>query len=102
MMLLPLSAALLGPFAARLVLGVSLNPRYFQSAVPVVLVLLAVGASAEGAWQLLTRGAGVAVGVLFVAATAMHFAPSRGTVARMSWAQAPGSTRTCRGTSPCS
>jgi hypothetical protein len=43
-------SALLGPFAARLVLGVSLNPRYFQSAVPAILVLLAVGASAEGAW----------------------------------------------------
>jgi len=74
-LLLPLSAALLGPFAARLVVGVSLNPRYFQSAVPAVLVSLAVGASAEGACQLLARAAGVGVGVPFVAATAMHFAP---------------------------
>lgn len=73
-LLLPPAAALVGPFAARLVLGVSLNPRYFQAAVPAVLVLLAVGAAAPGAWQQLARGAGVAVGLLLASGTALHLA----------------------------
>src|SRR5262249_48569276 len=72
--LLPPAAALLGPFAAHLVLGVSLNPRYFQSAVPAVLVLLAIGATTLGAWQQLARGAGIAVGVLLASATALQLA----------------------------
>jgi uncharacterized membrane protein len=37
--LLPIATALLAPFAVRLVLGVTVNPRYFQSTVPALLVL---------------------------------------------------------------
>lgn len=73
-LLLPVAAALLGPFAVRLVLGVSVNPRYFQATVPAILALLAVGAAARGGWPRLAGGAGVAVGLLLVAGTALHLA----------------------------
>ncbi len=78
-LVLPLAAALLGPFAVRLVLGVGVNPRYFQATVPAVLVMLAAGASGHGAWPRLARTAGVAVGILLAAGTALHLAdPAHG------------------------
>jgi len=73
-LLLPFATALLVPFAVRLILGVTINPRYFQATVPAVLVLLAVGATARGARSRLAQGAGVAVGVLLATGTALHLA----------------------------
>jgi uncharacterized membrane protein len=73
-LVLPIATALLAPFVIRLVLGVAVNPRYFQSTVPAVLVLLAVGAAARGAWPRLATGAGIAVGCLLAAGTALHVA----------------------------
>src|SRR4029453_7423575 len=75
----PFATALLVPFAVRLILGVTITPRYFQATVPAVLVLLAVGATARGARSRLAQGAGVAVGVLLATGTALHLAqPGRG------------------------
>jgi hypothetical protein len=73
-LVLPIATALLAPFAVRLLLGVAVNPRYFQSTVPAVLVLLAVGAAARGTWPRLAAAAGVAVGLLLAAGTAQHLA----------------------------
>jgi uncharacterized membrane protein len=70
----PIATALLAPFAIRLLLGVAVNPRYFQTIVPAVLVLLAVGATARVAWPRLATGAGIGVGVLLAAGTALHLA----------------------------
>ena len=72
--LLPIATALLAPFAVRLLLGVAVNPRYFQSTVPAVLVLLAVGAAARTMWPRLATVAGLAVGVLLASGTALHLA----------------------------
>jgi hypothetical protein len=72
--LLPSAAAVLAPFAIRLVLGVAVNPRYFQSIVPALLVLLAVGAAARGTWQRAGRVAGGVVAMVLVGATALHLA----------------------------
>jgi uncharacterized membrane protein len=71
---LPIAAAVLAPFTIRLVLGVAVNPRYFQSTVPAVLVLLAIGATVPGARARWSRAAGVAVGLLLIVATALHLA----------------------------
>ena len=78
-LVVPLAAALLGPFAVRLVLGVGVNPRYFQATIPAVLVLLAAGASWRGAWPRAGRTAAVAVGLLFATGTGLHLAePAHG------------------------
>jgi len=71
---LPFATALAAPFLVRFVLGVTVNPRYFQATVPVVLVLLAIGATAVGRWPGLGRAAGAGVGILLVAGTALHLA----------------------------
>jgi 4-amino-4-deoxy-L-arabinose transferase-like glycosyltransferase len=71
---LPIATALLAPFAIRLVLGVAVNPRYFQTIVPAVLVLLAAGAGARIGWPRVATGAGIGVGVLLATGTAMHLA----------------------------
>jgi mannosyltransferase len=73
-LLLPFASALLAPFAVRLLLGVTVNPRYFQATVPALLVLLAVGATARGRWPQLGRAAGIAVGLLLVTGTALDLA----------------------------
>ena len=73
-LLLPMATAVLAPFAVRLVLGVAVNPRYFQSIVPALLVLLAVGAAAQGAWRRAGLVAGTVVGLVLLAATALHLA----------------------------
>ena len=59
---------------SALVLGVAVNPRYFQATVPAVLVLLAVGAAARRAGRGSRRRRGIAVGLLLVAGTALHLA----------------------------
>ncbi len=71
---LPIASALVAPFAVRLLLGVAVNPRYFQSTVPALLVLLAVGAAARTTRPWLASRAGIAVGVLLATGTALHLA----------------------------
>jgi hypothetical protein len=73
-LLLPLATTWLAPFAIRLVLGVGVNPRYFQASVPALLVLLAVGAASRGWSRLPAPAVGVALGALLVAGTARHLA----------------------------
>jgi hypothetical protein len=52
--LVPLAAALAGPFAVRLVLPGGMNPRYFAAALPAFLLFIASGAAASpkvrGCW----------------------------------------------------
>jgi hypothetical protein len=72
--LLPIATAVLAPFAVRIVLGVAVNPRYFQSIVPAVLVLLAVGATAPGAWRRAGLVAGGVVAAVLTGATTLHLA----------------------------
>jgi uncharacterized membrane protein len=73
-LLLPIATAVLAPFAVRIVLGVPVNPRYFQSIVPALLVVLAVGATARGVRWHAAQVAGVVVGIVMVWATALHLA----------------------------
>lgn len=72
-LLLPFATAVLAPFAVRLLLGVTVNPRYFQATVPALLVLLAVGAASRAHLRV-ARPAGIAVGVLLAAGTGLHLA----------------------------
>src|SRR5262249_44034652 len=77
--LLPFATALLAPFAVRLVMGVTVNPRYFQATVPAVLVLLAIGAATRGSWHRLGRAAGYGVGLLLIVGTTLGLAqPGQG------------------------
>ncbi len=91
-LLLPIATALLAPFAVRLLLGVAVNPRYFQSTVPAVLVLLAIGATARAVWTRLATAAGVTVGMLLALGTGLHLAdPGHGredTAAAGAWLDA--------------
>lgn len=73
-LLLPLASSWLAPFAIRLLLGVGVNPRYFQASVPALLTLLALGAAARGAGSRVARVAGLAVAALFAAGTTRHLA----------------------------
>ncbi len=73
-LVLPVAVALFGPFAVRLVLGVAVNPRYFQATVPAILVLLAIGAAVRGAWTRVARVAGATTGLLLATGTALHLA----------------------------
>jgi hypothetical protein len=61
-----LAAALAGPFAVRLVLPASLNPRYFAAAMPPFLVLVATGMDACARMRRY-RLAALAVGIVMVA-----------------------------------
>ena len=73
-LVLPCATALLAPFVIRLLLGLPVNPRYFQATVPAVLVLLAIGSTAVTRWPGLAPAAGIGVGVLLVAGTGLHLA----------------------------
>jgi hypothetical protein len=53
---------------------VAVNPRYFHSIVPALLVLLAVGATARGAWRRAGLVAGAVVAAVLTGATALHLA----------------------------
>lgn len=73
-LVLPFATALLAPFAIRVLLGVPVNPRYFQATVPAILVLLAIGSTVVTRWPGLAPAAGAGVGMLLVAGTALHLA----------------------------
>src|SRR5262249_38765355 len=77
--LLPFATTLLAPFAVRLVMGVTVNPRYFQATVPAILVLLAIGAATSGSLQRLGRASGCGVGLLLLVGTTLGLAqPGQG------------------------
>jgi len=69
LLLVPLATTLVGPFAVSVVLGVSVNPRYFVTAVPALLLLLAIGSAARTPFQ---RGLRIGVVALFVVASGLH------------------------------
>jgi hypothetical protein len=73
-LVLPFATALLAPFAIRVLLGVPVNPRYFQATVPAILVLLAIGSTVVTRWPGLAPAAGAGVAMLLVAGTALHLA----------------------------
>ena len=72
-LVLPFATALLAPFAIRVLLGVPVNPRYFQATVPAILVLLAIGSTVVTRWPGLAPAA-VPASDAAVAGTALHLA----------------------------
>jgi hypothetical protein len=73
-LVLPLVPALLAPVLVPFVLDVSVNPRYFQTAVPALLVLLALGASSQLAARRVGSALGAGLTGVLVVGTALHLA----------------------------
>jgi uncharacterized membrane protein len=73
-LVLPLVPALLAPLLMPFVLDVAINPRYFQTVVPALLVLLALGASSELAARRVGPALGVGLAGVLAAGTVLHLA----------------------------
>jgi uncharacterized membrane protein len=73
-LVVPLVPALVAPLAVPMLLDVAVNPRYFQTAVPALLVVLALGAASRGASRPLGRALGTGVAGVLIAGTVLHLA----------------------------
>jgi uncharacterized membrane protein len=73
-LVLPLVPALVAPLLVPFVLDVAVNPRYFQSVVPALLVLLALGAASPRAAGRLAPALGAGTAAVLAIGTALHLA----------------------------
>jgi len=73
-LVLPLLPALVLPLLVPFVLDVAVNPRYFQSVVPALLVLLALGAASTSVARRFAPALGAGTAAVLVIGTVLHLA----------------------------